>query len=280
MDNFDSHIGRYSELIGQGKPFVSVILVSAEGSTPQDAGSKMLVTAEGLHAGTVGGGRVEARAIREAQEMLARPEGPTTRFVEWNLQTDIGMTCGGNVKMFFEAVNYRVWSVVIFGAGHVTQALAPLLLDLPCHVTCVDPRREWLAKLPAAPHLRTVQADDPPTVVEQLPPDAFVICMTMGHRTDRPILESIFRAGLEFPFLGVIGSHSKAAVLRRELREAGIDEALTRRFVCPLGLDLGTNHPTEISISIAAQLLQRRDAHFGSTDADARNAVEQPSEAE
>ena len=54
-----------------GAPFVLVVLAEAFGSTPQDTGAKMLVTPAGLLSGTVGGGRVEAKAILTAQEMLA-----------------------------------------------------------------------------------------------------------------------------------------------------------------------------------------------------------------
>ena len=43
--------------------------------------------------------------------------------VDWNLQRDIGMTCGGLVKLFFEVYNRNDWHVVVFGAGHVAQAL-------------------------------------------------------------------------------------------------------------------------------------------------------------
>jgi xanthine dehydrogenase accessory factor len=56
----------------------------------------------------------------------------------------------------------------------------------------------------------------------------------------------------------VIGSKSKAAVLRRELTEAGIAQD-NQAFNCPLGLPIGTNHPGEIAVSIAAQLLEARD---------------------
>src|SRR5690349_1730041 len=81
--------------------FVLVTLVEALGSTPQDAGAKMLVTATGRHAGTVGGGRVEARAIAFAQEMLAATGASvaTPRLVNWSLKGDVGMTCGGSVKL-------------------------------------------------------------------------------------------------------------------------------------------------------------------------------------
>lgn len=254
------YIQRYAELADSGVPFVSVTMVDAVGSTPQDAGSKMLVTAEGLFHGTVGGGRVEAKAIDHALAMLNdKSDKPRhTDFADWNLRKDVGMTCGGTVKLYFEAVNHRAWRVVIFGAGHVTQALVKLLTTLPCRVTCIDPRPEWLAKLPGAPNVQTITTDDPPAQVAPLPDDAFVVCMTRGHKTDLPVLTEIFRQNRVFPYLGVIGSKSKAAVLRRELTEAGIAEA-QQVFHCPLGLPIGTNHPGEIAVSIAAQLLEVRD---------------------
>ena len=60
-----------AELSDSGLPFVLVTLVEVTGSAPQDAGAKMVVTADGLAEGTVGGGRVEAKAIEEAQAMLS-----------------------------------------------------------------------------------------------------------------------------------------------------------------------------------------------------------------
>ncbi|MEL7089190.1 MAG: XdhC family protein, partial [Planctomycetota bacterium] len=95
--------------------------------------------------------------------------------------------------------------------------------------------------------------------VKKLPGVAFVLCMTQGHRSDFPVLEAIFTADRKFPFLGVIGSAAKAAVLRRELRAADI-AAGAIDFRCPVGLSLGSNHPAEIAVSIAAQLLEVRDA--------------------
>ena len=60
-------VERLAELSQSGVPFVCVTMVEAVGSTPQDAGSKMLVTADGLVTGTVGGGRVEHKAIEHAK---------------------------------------------------------------------------------------------------------------------------------------------------------------------------------------------------------------------
>lgn len=248
-------MSRYVDLAKRGEPFVSVTLIDTHGSTPADAGSKMIVRSSGYDCGTVGGGKIEARAIEFSTQMLANRE--RTHFVDWSLKTDIGMTCGGRVKLFFERVDRAAWHVVVFGAGHVTQALAKVLIELPCLMTCIDPRAEWLGKLPNG--VEAIQADNPSAEVQALPDDAYVLSMTRGHSADRPILQEIFEQGRHFPYLGVIGSDAKAATLRRELIDAGIDpEAID--FRCPLGLPIGSNHTGEIAVSIAAELLQVRDA--------------------
>ncbi len=252
----------YEQLVAlerDGTAFVLVTLVDALGSTPQDTGAKMLVTTTSLHTGTVGGGRVEAQALALAQELLAKNEA-TPRFVSWTLKGDVGMTCGGAVKLYFEPhpAGGAAWTIAIFGAGHVAQALVPVLTPLPCKLAIFDTRAEWLARLPRARNVTVTHLDDLAPVVDTLPADAFVLCMTQGHKTDRPILYRAL-ARREFPFIGVIGSDAKAAVLRRELIADGLAPALAEKFHCPVGLAFGTNHPHEIALSIAAQLLTERD---------------------
>lgn len=277
-------VERLAEMSRSGVPFVCVTMVQAVGSTPQDAGSKMLVTAAGLVTGTVGGGRVEAKAIDVAKRMLTSVEdketgrqGDTEKdhtadlspcralslspylLLEWNLKRDVGMTCGGTVKLFFESYNHSDWRIVVFGAGHVAHAVVQCLGQLDCHVTCIDSRSEWLDRIPPSPRLQKLCRDEPRTLVAELPADAFIVCMTMGHATDRPILEEIFRQGRRFPFLGVIGSRAKRAVLIKDLTDAGIPTEQAGAFHCPIGLDIGTNQPGEIAISLVAQLIQERD---------------------
>jgi xanthine dehydrogenase accessory factor len=248
------------ERAGQG--FVLVTLVEALGSVPQDTGAKMIVTRSGHHAGTIGGGRVEAKALAVALELLAAtgPDRARPHFVSWTLKGDVGMTCGGAVKLYFEPhpAGGAAWPIAIFGAGHVAQALVPVLLPLPCSLTVFDSRIEWLEKLPRARHLRVEHRADLASAVDALPADAFLLCMTQGHATDRPVLHRALTTR-NFPFIGVIGSDAKAIVLRRELLAEGVSPDLVEKFHCPIGLDFGTNHPHEIALSIAAQLLTERD---------------------
>jgi len=246
-----------NELAESGAPFVSVTVVDTMGSTPQDRGAKMLVTSEGRVHGTVGGGKIEARCIDEARQMLADETAPKTRFHQWSLEKDIGMTCGGIVRVYFEAFNVTRWNIVIFGAGHVAHAVIDTLSRLDCRITCIDPREEWLARVPPSPRVRTVLAADMPSQVAAIPEGSFVLLMTMGHTTDKPILLEILRTRT-FPYLGIIGSNAKAKRLRQDVIDAGMPAEQTKAFLCPVGLELGSNHPHEIAVSIAAQMLQVR----------------------
>lgn len=237
-----------------GEAFVCVTLAGARGSVPQEVGAKMLVTDNGRACGTIGGGRVEEAAIKKAREFLAASSEKPCDLVEWNLQKDIGMTCGGVVTFFFECFRPSPWVIALFGAGHVAQALTGILSSLSCRVLVFDTRPEMLSALPEAPNIQRRLVEPLVNGVEEIPEGAFVALMTQGHRSDKPVLERILKTR-QFPYLGVIGSASKAAVLRRELREDGIAEPT---FRSPIGLPLGKDTPEEIAISIAAEMLQIR----------------------
>lgn len=247
-----------NELAATDVPFVVVTVVDTLGSTPQERGAKILVTAAGRQFGTVGGGKIEARAIEEAKALLADRDGPKTRFHQWSLEKDIGMTCGGIVRVYFELFNVARWNIVIFGAGHVAQQLVDVLLRLDCRVTCIDTRAEWLSKLPASPKLTTVHSESMPMEVAKIADGSFVVLMSMGHTTDKPILLEILRTRT-FPYLGVIGSNSKAKRLKQDIRDAGLPPEAEQAFFCPVGLDLGSDAPSEIAISVVAQMIQVRD---------------------
>jgi xanthine dehydrogenase accessory factor len=245
-------------LENEGRSFVLVTLVEAIGSTPQDAAAKMIVTTEGLHCGTVGGGKVEAAALKMASEVLAKGDAKP-RFVSWTLKGDVGMTCGGSVKFYFEPhLGPGSWHIAVFGAGHIGQALVPVLVPLPAQITVVDSRKEWLDRLPTSQNLRIIHSAAPEEVIPSISEKTFLVVMTMGHATDRPILLRAL-AERKFPFIGVIGSDAKAKILRRELMSNGLTKQQASGFHCPVGMDFGTNHPHEIAISIAAQLIAERD---------------------
>ncbi len=250
------HHNMVQQLLDAGQPFCVVTLIDVRGSAPQVVGAKAIVGLDGIVSGTVGGGKIEAAAIAHAQELLNTRRA--NDWVTWNLQTQIGMTCGGEVKLFFEVHTRTTWPIVVFGAGHVSQALVRLLLTLDCHVSCVDTRAEWLSKLPEHPKLTKLLTSEPSQLVCQQPDNAYFVLMSKGHASDLPVLVEILR-NRQAPFVGVIGSQQKASVLRRDLQARELPAELVQAFHCPIGLDIGNNTPAEIAISIVAQLLTFRD---------------------
>ncbi len=252
------HWKKINQLLRANTPFATVTMVDMRGSAPQIQGAKAVVTAEGIVEGTVGGGKVEARAISYATEMLQSTSGRSCELVTWNLQTDIGMTCGGEVKFFFELFLCNDWRISLFGAGHIAQSLVPILLEMNCRVTWLDQRQDWLSRLPDHPKLTKICSQNLKDEVSRLDPRSFFVLMTQGHGTDLPVLAEVLRT-IEPPYLGVLGSLQKAKVLRRDLREMGIADDKIQSFFCPMGLPMGNNTPPEIAISVVSQLIQERD---------------------
>jgi xanthine dehydrogenase accessory factor len=236
--------------------YALVTLLDTRGGAPQDPGAKMLVSPGGHESGTVGGGKIELYAINEAKNFLKnKQKKPVIQTL--NLQTDIGMTCGGEVTLLFELFNSEVLDVVIFGAGHVAQALCEVLKFLSFRVTCVDSRKDWLEKLPS--YVNAQHLSEPKDFVEKCSPESFFISMTMGHAFDLPVLKSIFEYFPEAGYVGVIGSETKGRVLKNDLLKAGVAQSFCDKIRIPIGLPLGNNDPHEIAISICAELLKVRD---------------------
>lgn len=244
------------KLESENKSSVVVTIIEVRGSAPREVGAKLVATHEGLCYGTIGGGKVELAALNIAKDILTNTTVQAPRVVTWNLQRDIGMTCGGEVTLLFEHFCPTHWPIVIFGAGHIGQALSRILRKLPCNLHCIDSRIEWLDRLGK---VSKTQHPHPENLVKNCHPSSFFLCMTMGHSFDMPILKEIAKHFPDAPYVGVIGSEIKAKKIRRELAEAKIDKSFIDKLHVPMGLSIGGNHPQEIAISIAAQLLMVRD---------------------
>jgi len=255
-------IAALAELVASRRPGVLVTVLHVDGSTPRDAGTKMVVTAEGLH-GTIGGGHLELSAIEIARELLAAAgrgaaaSDPLAR--DFQLGPALGQCCGGVAKLLFETIVPASWRVAVFGAGHVGKALVRLLSDLPCRVSWIDAREaEFPAALPA--HVERVVADPPEDAVGDLPAGTDVLVMTHSHQLDYQVVEAALRRR-DLGYVGLIGSKTKRARFVARLASRGVDEERIACLTCPIGLPgVGGKLPAEIAIAVAAQLLQLRAA--------------------
>lgn len=258
MEISSEYLNQATLLNQEGTSFVTVSITKIKGSAPQDIGAKMIVTKKGLNFGTVGGGKVEAHCIKYAKNLLLKPSVKAIS-MKWNLQKDIGMTCGGEVSFLFEVLRpASSWQIVIFGAGHISQELSRLLLRLNCHLTVVDNRQQWLDKIPNHTRLKKIYKTEMAEALSLVDAKSYVALMTMGHSYDVPILYEALKK-YHFPYLAVIGSALKRKKIQTELQEKGLSETVIAKMICPIGEKIGSNQPAEIAISITAQLLKHRD---------------------
>ncbi|MEQ8967116.1 MAG: xanthine dehydrogenase accessory protein XdhC [Azospirillaceae bacterium] len=245
-----------------GEACVLVTVATADGSTPRTAGTKMAVFRDRF-AGTVGGGNLEFRAQQIAREMLERGAAGAVLH-EFPLGPALGQCCGGNTTLLFEPIRPPETTLLLYGAGHVGQALAGVLADLPFRVLWIDSREELFPDL-VAPNIRIIHTDQPVAEVDAAPPGAFHLVMTHSHDTDLELVEAVLRRG-DAGFLGLIGSASKRARFERRLVKQGLDAG---RLVCPIGIEgIGDKHPKAIAVSTAAQLLRAAEAARAGTEAD------------
>jgi len=232
------------------QPAVLVTLLTAKGSTPREAGAKMVVSADGI-AGTIGGGNLEHQCEAAARGLLADgAEGPSTR--DFPLGPALGQCCGGHVTVLFEVLRPPRLHIGLFGAGHVGKALVKLLADLPCRVSWIDARPEALpANLPA--NVVPVRVAQPAQVVDALPPGSLVLVMTHDHALDYEIVVAALGRN-DLLAVGLIGSDTKRARFVSRLVRQGLD---TEKLICPIGLPgIEGKEPAVVAVSVAAQILQ------------------------
>ena len=232
------------------QPAVLVTVLTAKGSTPREAGAKMVVSADGL-AGTIGGGNLEHQCEAAARRLLAAGvEGPSTQ--DFPLGPALGQCCGGHVTVLFEVLRPPRLHVALFGAGHVGKALVKLLADLPCRVSWIDARPEALpAKLP--PNVVPVRVAQPAQAVGGLAPGSVVVVMTHDHALDFEIVAAALGRP-DLPVVGLIGSATKRARFVSRLARLDLDPV---RLICPIGLPgIEGKEPAVVAVSVAAQILQ------------------------
>jgi xanthine dehydrogenase accessory factor len=161
-------------------------------------------------------------------------------------------TPGGDV--FLQAQNPALRLVVV-GAVHITQALAPMAAALGFEVTVVDPRTAWAAAA-RFPDVNVVQSW-PNDVLAEFGIDHRTAVVTFSHdpKLDDPALEAALRS--KAFYIGALGSRRTHAKRLARLAERGFTEAELARIHAPIGLDIGAISPAEIALSTLAQVVER-----------------------
>lgn len=242
----------------RGQSCVLATVIATQGSTPRKKGAKMLVRGDGSLVGTVGGGKFESLVLDACKEALNSGELKTYHFPLHELSDEsFGAICGGEITVLLEPHQMKQ-RLLISGAGHCGQALAELALNCEWPVVMFDDRPELFD----SPFYREgrvhIQTDAGALECFEFKADDCIVLVSKGHPEDRAALKAILSRDPvpQFAYFGMIGSDRKVSMVIKDMEAEGIAEALLKKVYAPIGLNIGSETPAEIAVSIMAEILQ------------------------
>jgi xanthine dehydrogenase accessory protein XdhC len=253
-------------LLAEGEPSILLTVATALGSTPREAGARMLV-APSRSSGTIGGGRLEHEAIAASRRLIET--GGASEQMDVPLGPAIGQCCGGHVTVRLERADADVLArlerleqkelgslpaIYLFGAGHVGKAIAYSLAPLPLRLVWVDSRAEEFPEtLPAG--VTKIVAADPVGRVRAAEAGSYFLILTHSHALDFDLAEAALRRG-DANYAGLIGSATKRRRFERWYVARGGAPGDLARLTCPIGAGLDRDkRPAVIAAMVAAELL-------------------------
>jgi xanthine dehydrogenase accessory factor len=196
-------------LCDAGESAALAIVIGVQGSAPAREPMKILVRADGTTLGSVGGGCLEEEVKRRAQQVIDEERPARVTMTLTDAETPGGaLICGGRVEVYVEPITAP--SLVIFGGGHVSKAVALLAARAGFRITVSDDRPEYASatRFPMAAQTR-VEFPDVAARTAAIDRSSFVLVMTRTHADDRQILLELWKRQLQPRYLGMIGSGTR-----------------------------------------------------------------------
>ena len=186
----------------------------------------------------------------------APPSKEVTAIARTALANDQSTTHDSAGASYFIQVYNPPLRLFIVGAVHITQALARMGRLAGYAITVIDPRRAFseAGRFPGY----DISSDWPDNALAKAKPDRRTAVVTLSHdpKIDDPALETVLRSDVFY--IGSLGSNRTHRSRLARLHEKGFTESETDRIHGPVGLDIGAKSPTEIAISIMAEITQAR----------------------
>lgn len=253
-----------AELRRAAQPFVLATVVRTVAATSAKAGAKVVVTAEGIRAGWVGGGCAQGAVRRAAKAALAdgrsrlisvqpdaalAEEGHAPGTIDHGVEYHRSVCpSGGTLDIFIEPMLPRP-TLIICGASPVAQALADLALGLDFAVTIAALAEDQPNIARANARIEGFDLSVDKTA------HPFVVVATQGKR-DYDALKAALAT--EAAYIAFVGSRRKMATLRERLVADGVAAERAGAVRSPAGLDIGAITPEEIALSILAEIVGER----------------------
>lgn len=195
--------------------------------------------------------------IASGEQRLVREEGvgsdPMAQEIQERLRQGKSGLIEHDGRQFFLTVQTPPVRVIVIGAVHISQALAPMAKGLDLDVTIIDPRTAFATpeRFPGVP----VLAEWPDVVLPDVAIDRYtaVVALTHDPKIDDPTLAAALRS--ECFYIGALGSRKTHERRVQRLTALGFTEADLARIHAPIGLDIGAVSPAEIAVSILAEIV-------------------------
>jgi xanthine dehydrogenase accessory factor len=245
MSTLSEELVRISEQGGSG---VLATIVEVEGNDQVEAGAKCLFVDGKVKANTVADARILQAIVRGSVAILNDEKSKLVA---------IEIPDGGKLQVFFE-VMLEPPKLIVVGAGHIAVPLVQIAKVLDFHVTVIDDRLLYAnrERFPAADE---VLVGDMAQMLKEmtLTPSCYIVLITRGHKYDEPCLREILHSKAKY--IGMIGSKRRIkACFQRFRDEEKIAEEVIERVYAPIGLDIATETPPEIALSILAEVIKVR----------------------
>lgn len=241
--------------------FATIIEATLKG-TPRKTGAKMIVFDDGSSWGSIGGGRNEKAAIAECLSAI-KSQKPTS--VTYNYFGREGESvCGGQMKVFIEPFMPQQ-HLIICGAGHIALPLSVMGKILGFKITIIDNRKAFANKK-RFPHADKIIVGDHAKELSKLTvnSNSYLAIVTQGNEFDFECLKTVIKSGAAY--IGVISSRPKRVKFFNRLKALKIDEKYLKRLHIPMGIDIGSQTPEEIAVSICAEIVSIRNKSYIGTD--------------
>lgn len=211
----------------------------------------------------------DARRTRQPMALMSRPGGGDARVVRPGDAVGLDDAtldqafCSGKSGLFrldtgeevFLAVHVPAPRLVLIGAVHISQALAPMARLAGLDVVIIDPRTAFATEDRFSGF--ALHADWPEEVLPSVGLDPYTALAAVTH--DPKIDDAPLIAALEAGcfYVGALGSRKTHGKRWLRFKEAGVDEAAFDRLHAPIGLDIGASNPAEIAVSVLAEVILR-----------------------
>lgn len=161
--------------------------------------------------------------------------------------------------LYKEKIGYKN-KLFIIGGGHCSLAFSKLMRTMDFYVQVYDDRENLKTMLENDATHEKHFIKDYSALIDKIPsgPNHYVVIMTFGYRTDDIALKALLNK--EFKYIGVLGSKNKMEKLFDDYRREGISESVLKQIHTPIGLDIKSQTPEEIAVSIAAEIIKVKNS--------------------